>query len=138
MNKQAIPLSAFCGIPYRWGGDTRFGADCWGLVVLVYRLLRHTELRPVSDLNGRDLQAVANRFEQEKKLYLGEALFVPQTEPDWLDIVEMSPEHPHLPFHVGVFAEGCVLHARVGVGSILTPLAELAPRIKGFYRHATH
>jgi cell wall-associated NlpC family hydrolase len=44
-----VTLESFLGVPYRLGGATRAGADCGGLVLLVYRELRGIELPPYSD-----------------------------------------------------------------------------------------
>lgn len=129
-------LNAFAGIPYRWGGNSRYGADCWGLVWLVYRIVKRVELRAAPELDARDLKAIARTFEAERALYLGDAVFTPVDEPGFLDLIEMTPEHRLLPFHVGIYGAGHVLHAKIGQGSILTPFDELQPRIRRIYRHA--
>lgn len=46
-----MDLSEYIGIPYLFGGSSRDGADCWGLVRLIYRERYGKEL-PAFDHDG--------------------------------------------------------------------------------------
>lgn len=46
----------YVGIPYRRGGETRDGADCWGLVRLWFREQLGVELPMVSDDALREVE----------------------------------------------------------------------------------
>lgn len=49
------------GIPYRRGGETRDGADCWGIVRLWYREELGIELPALAGADGADEEADRQR-----------------------------------------------------------------------------
>lgn len=77
----------YCGLPYIWGGQSRFGCDCSGLVVAVLRSMG--VLRPDEDLTSRGLSVRWPKVE----------------EPQPGDLVYYCNAMPTIN-HVGIVVEG--------------------------------
>ena len=126
----------YVGIPYEWGGHSRSGASCWGLVCLVQqevfgkRLPRMDELEH-DLLNGEEVQASSfARLGQE----------VPLSEVESGDVLHMrtSIHGRVLPLHCGIVTEpGKVLHTEEYIGSSIRSYsadARFQNRVLGAYR----
>ena len=114
-------LDWYLGIPWVLDGQSLAGCDCWGLVKLVYRTELGLDLVHPSAMPIESAAAVARRVAEVRELLLGEALFVPAEGAGAdLDVLEFATRG-RLADHVGVLANGMLLHARYGAGVSLTP-----------------
>lgn len=120
----------YVGIPYRFGGLARDGADCWGLVRLVLAEKFGKELPAFA---RQESQEELSRIADEARATLG-AESVEMAEPG--DILLLSILG--LPSHVGVVVgDGYMLHT---LGTLQCSALERytsprwAPRVRGVYR----
>ena len=105
------------GIPWKEGGHTHDGCDCYGLVRLWYRTILGVHLPPHDPQDT--LLARSRRF--WKKV----------DEPEEHDIVLVEERDGSL--HVGiVVGNGLVLHADKKIGSIVSRIPESS--VLGYYR----
>lgn len=105
-----MDLNKYIGVPYLPGGrDPARGLDCYGLVRAVYRELG----RELPDWQGdsEDLRAVTNSLLHAVD---AEEYAVPVERPENYDFVLVKRRA--LPWHIGVYLQGSVLHAERGVG----------------------
>ncbi len=130
----------YAGIPYRDRGRDDAGADCWGLVRLVYSREAGITLPEHSEISSTNLLMIARAINGEAK---GEVWHrIPHggvMRP--LDLVVMSAPGRRIPVHIGVYGVhgGCgkVLHTEVGTDAAWTRFdhPSLAGRILGIWRH---
>lgn len=128
-------FDGYVGIPYVERGRDRSGADCWGLLRMVFAELRGVELPSLAE----DYVSCADR------LVLAD--LIQDRLPAWQPI----PAGCEAPFdavlmrvkreacHIGlVVGRGLVLHADHGRDSCVEPYGSwrLAHRVVGFYRYA--
>lgn len=126
-------VEQFTDIPFRVGGRTREGCDCWGLVNLVWAEhyghdLPHysgdywragTDMRPIAE----SAAAHAKNFERVQP---GE-----EREGDGVLLRVLG-----LPTHIGlVVCPGWMLHVQQGSDSVLEEYASPRWRVMGFYRY---
>jgi cell wall-associated NlpC family hydrolase len=133
-----MTLNDFVGVPYLDRGRGRDGADCWGLIVIVYRELLDIELPSYSDhykmISERDARDIAQVITAERsdwqRLWLAD-------EPDVYDLVLLNIGG--VPCHIGVYAgHRTMLHVQRGMTSWIESLdrPRWQPRIEGYYRYA--
>lgn len=127
MDILATDLNNYVGIPFEWGGYTREGASCWGLVCLVQR-----------EVFGRDLpklpHADPKHYCSKGDSVLGWAMgaFAPRK----IDLVDArlgdllymrdpySQAHRMRP-HIGVFVDSKhILHTGESTGSIIQRIGD--------------
>jgi len=121
-------VNAFVGIPYLYGGNTRAGADCWGLVriVLDEHFNKILPEIPHDDSCPCKLQEIVNT---EKVRYTK----IEMPEPGDIVLVKIIG----LLSHVGVYVGGgMMLHTLREHDSVVTYVAEgkWSKRIAGYYR----
>ena len=127
--------SEFIGIPFVPGGRTREGADCWGLVCLVYQQVYAITLPayPIAWSSRADWPRLTEAIEQGRR--------------DWTPIARETAmlgdavvlAIAGAPLHVGIVAGTDplrMLHAEQGIETCLERLDSIiwARRIAGFYR----
>lgn len=121
----------YVGIPYQPKGRTRDGADCWGLVRMVY-----------ADQFDTELPSLADEYEHEDDA--GIAQLVAMRKESWVPVDQPRPGDVVVfrvlgqPTHVGVAAApGTFLHSREGYASTIERLDSGAwkHRVDGFFRY---
>lgn len=127
-------FDAYVGIPYVTRGRVRDGADCWGLVRLVYAELRGIDLPSYAEdyVSSTDRAAIADLIEGGLPAWER----VPAGSEKLFDGVLMRVKRDEC--HIGlVVAPGRVLHVENDKLSCVEPYGSwrLAHRITGFYRY---
>lgn len=125
----------YVGIPWVANGESRWGADCWGLVRLVLSAETGVLITHPSAMPADAARVSAEHFAELKELVLGDVRLQPVTPPYRdLDIIEIEVRGPG-PDHIGIVAGGALLHSSRGIGSHRTPLRRLRPgSIRGAWR----
>jgi len=122
----------YVGIPYQEKGRARDGADCWGLVRLVYKDQYGIELPSFTEVyEAKDKEQIAELFATQREGW------EPTTEPKEGDVVAMRVFGEIT--HVGVIAApGTFLHVRRGISAAIerldTPMWK--HRIEGFFKYS--
>lgn len=117
---------AYIGIPFKWGGYTRDGVSCWGLLCLVQeevfgRKLPHQNEAVESTRLGKELP---------RRIWHSDVVATPITMGDAKggDVLHML-SGDRRPTHVGVFTgTGHVLHIELGTASFVESIR--SPRFK--------
>lgn len=110
----------YLAIPYRKGGRTWDGCDCWGLVRLVLKEERGIILPSFDSVSTS---------EDFGRLRL---MFTHVEKPEDFDLVDLRVRGPFFA-HVGLYHSGAVIQMYTG-GVALQPLARVSAAVKGFYR----
>jgi cell wall-associated NlpC family hydrolase len=123
-------VAGYIGLPYRFGGSTREGLDCWGLVrlVLAEQFGKALPEFPHEDADQHGLAGVV-----VTSLPLAPVDRIAQPEPGDLVLLRLLG----VPCHIGIaVGEGYMLHTLYRHDSALERLAgsRWAPRIEGYYR----
>jgi len=134
------------GVPYRWGGRSRRGVDCVGLVFVAFRDAWGVPVRAFGRHVGSNAEVAARigrlkgvrladepGFAQGKDLRRGDVLFflAPVENPAEPAFARVDGE-PVWVWHVGLHAgAGRVLHAAPGAAVVEEPIAEVL-RFWGF------
>ena len=126
----------YAGIPFIDGGRSFDGADCWGLVRLVYLAEAGIVLPSHGEVSAADLRAVARRIEADDR----DGAWIPVKTGDVrpLDLVLMARPGGKTPHHVGIVSgPGIVLHTEPETDAAHVRLdhPSLAGRVLGFRRH---
>ena len=127
-------VADYVGVPYRMLGRSRDGADCWGLVRLVY-----------ADRLGIALPAYDGRGFRGRASVPDVARLVADARGAWREVPEVAAAPPDLvllrvhgqPVHVGLLvAPGIMLHSLAGHDSAVERLDSLAwaRRVIGYGR----
>lgn len=141
-SRDAVPqfanIERWLGIPWVMNGEAWGGADCWGLVKLVYAHELGLELVHASESTTAAAIESARRLRTVKELILGEVRFRPVLdEAPWLDfdIVEIALGGGEAD-HVAIVAGGMLLQSRGGIGSHRAPIGRYQEqdRIRGAWR----
>lgn len=129
----------YVGIPYVVGGDDETGCDCWGLINLVWRREKGSEL-PTYD--GRRFHSRKDRFAVYRGAVGHVGLFepVPHGEERAFDGVLIRQDG--LPTHCGIIVEpGKIMHTDKPTDVVIEPYPSLRFRgvdlLLGFYRPKT-
>ena len=102
-------INKYIGTPFLLGGRDLAGIDCWGLVRAVYRDMG----REVPDFDTEFL----SRPDILRQIRRGESVVadeIPQPE-QWCVVSDSAKGH------VGIWVNGCVLHAAKGWGVVMQP-----------------
>lgn len=125
-----MDLSDYVGIPYLAEGRSRAGADCWGVVVLVYRERLGIEL-PAHTGYGDPLSPAA-----AATVAVGRQAWEQVWQPAAFDVVLFTVRGA--PHHVGlVIRPGWMLHSVAGRDACIESYRRpyWRARIEGFYRY---
>lgn len=131
-------LSDYVGIPYRDGGCSRDGADCWGLAVLVFAERFGIQLPAHPDGYARPENAEARAAIAELSESIRRDLFEPVLaggeRPGDVVLIRIGGA----PCHVGlVVSPGLMLSVRRDQTSVIESYrsAQWRSRVDGFYRY---
>lgn len=118
---QAEWINEYVGVPYKPGGATREGYDCWGLVRAVYREQLGIELPDWSwdEPFGLSAKLAAIGAALADVARIGLAHELADAEPYAIALI-VQGARPH---HVGVAAGAGVLHAERWTGTRYDPMA---------------
>lgn len=130
----------YAGIPYVDGGRAADGADCWGLVRLVYAAEAGIALPAHSEISSKDLRAIARAIGDEQRGEVWRRIDHGDV-PRPLDLAVMTAPGGKVPIHLGVYGivddEGRILHSEIETAAAWTRLRHpaLSGRLLGFWRH---
>jgi len=129
-------LGDFVGIPYKKGGDSRAGADCWGVVLMALEGVHGIKVDEQRGCTAEGAELAHVIAETASG-----ANWQRVDEPEDGDVVVMVSRHSMRPEHVGLYGGGKVLHSmrpRPDCASAIHPLKFLKRyfhRLE-FYRYA--
>lgn len=121
----------YIGIPFVDRGDTLEGADCYGLVRLVYKEQLQIEI-PEFLSSCSDSRAIWSDYLKQISEHWESV-----EEPSMYNVVAMAydPQHPRIVTHFGLYiGDGMLLHTLQNIGSFTCRLEEYSYCIKGIYR----
>lgn len=131
---------SYVGVPFVYGGLTRKGASCWGLVRLVLAEQRGVDVPTYGEIEAGDMAAAARAMTPDAV-----AVSWVKVQPDAVqafDVLVMTGTcHENgrarrAPIHAGIFISAeLVLHVEEGAESVIMPFHQLAGRAAGIYRH---
>ena len=110
-------IEEYLRIPYKTGGRSQNGCDCWGFVCLIMKKEKGIEL---PSYDGVD----------ETKTNGLEASYEKLQEPEDWAIVLMQQRKGHA--HVGIYLKGRILHMTHS-GVCFVPASRLQYEVKGYY-----
>lgn len=126
----------YVNIPFAEKGRDKKGADCWGLVMIIYK-----------ELLGIDLPSYLEYNDTKDKLSIS-GMIIDQTIKNW-EFIEEGDEQEFdcavfnisgVPMHVGVVVSpGTMIHCERGRGTWHSEYnieKQWNNRLEGFYRHA--
>jgi len=122
----------YIGVPFVDRGITKDGADCYGLIRLVYK----EEL-------GIDIPEFNSSCSDVKRIFLDYLKQISEhwelvvDEPKLYDVIAMAydPEHPKIVQHFGIYiGNGMMLHTLNHVGAFTAKVSDFNYFIKGIYR----
>lgn len=129
-----LPIWVY-SIPYKDGGRCLEGADCWGLVVLLYDYFYKTHLPeyPYIKLPSiTDTEATSEQIKEELKV---QDLFFEVSDPEFGDVILINVRGE--PLHIGFcLDEKTMIHTEERHGVVIENFMEMKwkTKISGFYR----
>ncbi|MCU0909792.1 MAG: C40 family peptidase [Rhodobacteraceae bacterium] len=125
----------YVGIPFLDGGRDRLGADCWGLVRLVYAQEIGIALPSYGEIGASDLLRIARTMRDGSAEDCWRAVTVPAT----FDVVLMRDGRGgRSVVHVGVMIDPRrLLHVEPKTDALIVPVAHtyVRGRVAGFRRY---
>ena len=120
-------INEFLGAPYKHGGRSIDGLDCYGLIIKVYQRLG-CELFDVSEIYGLDWSNERNLFIENchRQWRRVEA-------PDLFDVVLLRSKGSCVD-HAGIFIGQSKFIHTCKAGTVIARLGEWQDKIEGFYR----
>ena len=103
-----VEAASWMGTPYRYGGNTRQGTDCSGMVSAIYQqVYQHALHRSSADIYDKDCRHISKSALQQG------------------DLVFFSISNSKKPNHVGIYLKnGRFIHASTSKGVIVSGLDE--------------
>lgn len=146
--KQEAPLSesfafAYLGIPFKDRGASRDGADCWGLVSVIFRERLGISLPLYPEVESVRDPAMFRTFVRESKGEQWEEIPAGSEQPYDVvlmrGVVEAEGRKASRPIHVGcVVQPGRLIHTEQGVGVSIVNYRthpSVKHRVIAFYRY---
>jgi len=124
-------VKSYVGIPFKSGGRTIHGLDCYGLIRLIY-LEQFNKILPLLDLysDADNFIETENVMKSYQPILAGQEVGTPE-----IGNVCVIKFHG-LPVHLGIFVgDSFILHTLKGVGTVLQRCDDpnLRGRIEGWY-----
>lgn len=129
-----LNVDKYIGVPFVDGGRDIHGADCWGLLCLIYKDLFDVEL-PDYSISAFDTEEVVKTMSYESKVH------------NWCEVEDyqagdiiamaMHPRYTDMVNHVGLFlGRSSFIHTQKTTGAIISPVNHMVygQRIQGAYR----
>jgi len=124
-------FSQFIGIPFVDKGHTVDGADCYGLIRLIYK-----------ESKAIDIPEFSSSCKDTKRIF---ADYLKQISEHWYSVTDLQAydviamaydvNHPRIVQHFAVYiGNGMIIHSLDGVGSFIAKLSDFKSYIKGTYR----
>lgn len=122
-------VSKYLGVPFKNGGRTLDGLDCYGLVVCIFA--------------DRKITLVdAEKPYDTKWSFKGENYLIENAWRDWVEVVNPRildlicfDNSNGVGYHIGVcFGDGSFIHT-TKAGTVISRVATCGMKIRGFYRH---
>lgn len=124
-------ITQYVGVPFQDQGESWDGADCYGILRLIYSQDLGIEI-PSFKASCYNTKAIFMDYLRQVSQFW-ERVETPQP----YDVVAMAhdPAHPKVVQHFGIYV-GCgkILHTLEHIGAHLTTVEELNYFIKGYYR----
>lgn len=125
-------------IPFEDCGRTREGADCWGLVCIVFKEKRNIILPAMNDYKDAKDKVTISSMINAKPSNQWIEVKKGEEEPFDIPVFKMAG----YPMHVGlVVKRGVMLHCERGTGTTVVDYnreQQWFRRLVGFYRYAEH
>ena len=124
-------MNRYIGIPFQDKGCLIDGADCYGIIRLIYKEDLGIEI-PLFNGSCYDSRGIFLDYIRQISEY-----WELVKEPKKYDVIAMAhdPQHPRVVQHFGIYmGDGIVLHTLENIGSHPTNIQELNYYIKGIYR----
>lgn len=133
MSTQVNELKPYIGIPFENGGRTIQGADCWGLVMLVFE---HFGVQlPDYQINCFATDDINGQIDQARNEWRP----IRRPEAPCLVVMRIDPDVPQACNHLGVYVgNGFMIHTLIRQDSHLERMDHpyFKRKIEGFYRYA--
>lgn len=134
-----LDVSKYIGIPFKDGGSDTSGADCWGLVQMVYSDVFDTDL-PHYSISALDVGRVIDAMQEARDQGLWEEVSKGDYQQGDVVALAMHPKYRDFVNHVGIFVgKNSFLHTQEKHGAIISPMncVIYSRLIKGVYRWVT-
>ena len=117
-------IDNYIGAPWKIHGRTPAGIDCYGLLIVYYRLVLNIEL---PDFIYDDVN------EKQRLIALHRTNWIQVKEPEEHCAVLMTRRDE--PWHIGIYLVGDkILHARRDIGVVIEPIANCR-KMSSYYVH---
>lgn len=126
----------YINVPYENFGRLMTGADCWGLVVLVYEQELGIQLPTYAEISAESLIEIHRKLSVDKDSEIWETVTEGNQKP--FDVCVMTAPNSKRVCHVGiVIDEKHILHIEKGVDSAIVPVNHftIRERIACYRRH---
>lgn len=122
-------------IPFKEHGRSRDGADCWGLVCIIFKTERNIELPSLTGYSDtKDKVRISDIIKSESMTW--KPIPIGEEQPFDIAVFRMLGH----PMHVGLVVErGLMIHSERGCGTYLTNYykeKQWDRRLEGFFRYA--
>lgn len=122
-------------LPYVEGGRTKQGADCWGLVVLLYKELFNTVLTDYSEITLPSIKECHQTSEKLQEVLTEQKMFYEVNSPEFGDVILLNVLGE--PLHIGFCLDSkTMIHTGRKHGVVIENFTEMKwkRKIAGFYR----
>lgn len=122
-------------LPYVEGGRTKQGADCWGLVVLLYKELFDIYLTTYQDITLPSIKECHETSEKLQAVLMGQQMFEEVDNPEYGDVILLNVLGE--PLHIGFCLDDTtMIHTGRKHGVVIENFTEMKwkRKIAGFYR----
>jgi len=123
-------IDKYIGVPFEDRGESLNGADCYGIIRLIYRNELAIEI-PSFHSSCHSTKAIFSDYIKQISQF-----WQLSKEPNLYDVVAMAhdPIHPRVVQHFGVYlGNGKMLHTLETAGSHIVNIDDMSYFIKGFY-----
>lgn len=122
-------------IPYADSGRDRSGADCWGLILILYDHLDYGALEPYSEITLPTLRHRKETSEKLQSVLETQTQFEEVSEPTFADVILLNVKNE--PLHIGFCLDKqTMIHTTKETGVVIEDFTGMKwiNKIAGFYR----